>query len=141
MTFRKFDIHNLFSILVLVPCFVALPIIAYEVYKTWYLGNELIWTEGFTSLVVCSGLGAIAGLGIFLRLKWARVIALVLFITGMMIWFVIYTVETDKNAHTPTLTLLLIIYSICICILLFFNGNLMEEENNKEREYPDILDK
>jgi len=38
------------------------------------------------------------------------------------------------------LTLLFMIYGICICVLIFFNGNLMDDEL-KPKEYHDILDK
>lgn len=137
------DTRQLFNILVLVPCFVAVPIIGLEVYNTWYLGKTLVWTAEFTSLSVCAVLGAIAGLGIFLRLKWARIIALVFFITGMLIWFVIFAIEFShrSNGHASTLNLLFLIYGICISILLFFNGDLMDEEFLIEKEYHDILDK
>jgi len=37
--------------------------------------------------------------------------------------------------------LLLLIYGICICILLFFNGDLMNETADLDKDYHDILDK
>ncbi|MFK7949414.1 MAG: hypothetical protein AB8G11_17615 [Saprospiraceae bacterium] len=141
MLSEKLDNLNFFNVLVLVPCFVALPIVGWEVYESWYLDQPLAWTAEFTSMMVCAVLGSIAGLGIFLKLKWARIIALVFFITGMLIWFVIFAVEfSHKGGKAPMLTLLFMIYGICICILIFFNGNLMDDEL-KPREYHDILDK
>jgi hypothetical protein len=140
--FKRLDIQQVFSIIVLVPCFVALPIIGFDIYESWLLGQRLVWSESFTALTVCSFLGSIAGLGIFLRLKWARIIALVLFITGMLIWFIIFAIEfAHRNAHAPALSLLLLIYGICICILLFFNGDLMNETEDLDKDYHDILDK
>ncbi|MFT6149338.1 MAG: hypothetical protein ACJAUH_002029 [Saprospiraceae bacterium] len=140
--FKRLDIQQVFSIIILVPCFVALPIIGYDIYESWIFEKRLIWSESFTSLTICAVLGCVAGLGIFLRLKWARIIALVLFITGMLIWFIIFAIEfSNRNSHTPALSLLLLIYGICICILLFFNGDLMDETADLDKGYHDILDK
>lgn len=140
MLSEKLDNLNVFNVLILVPCFIALPIVGWEVYESWYLEQELVWSAEFTSLAVCAVLGAIAGLGIFMQLKWARIIALVLFITGMLIWFVIFAIEfSHRGGKAPILTLLFMIYGICICILIFINGDYMEDDIRK-KEYPDILD-
>lgn len=140
---KRIDTQDLFNILILVPCFVAVPIVALDIYNSWYLGITLVWTVEFTSLVVCAVLGGIAGLGIFLKLKWARVISLVFFIAGMLIWFVVFAIEFShkSSGHASTLSLLFLIYGICICILLFFNGDFMDDDILIEQEYHDILDK
>ncbi len=140
MLSEKLDNLTVFNVLILVPCFVALPIVGWEVYESWYIGQDLVWSAEFTSLTVCAVLGSIAGIGIFLQLKWARIIALVLFITGMLIWFVIFAIEfSHKGGKAPILTLLFMIYGICICVLIFFNGNYVDN-NVSTKEYKDILD-
>ncbi len=134
------DKQTLTNILILVPCFLGLPIIGYQLYLDWLFENPVIWTESFTFFAICSVLGSIAGFGIFLKLKWARIIALVLFITGIVIWFVILTIEFNNN-RVPSLSWLLLIYGICICILLFYSEKMYDENSYQKRNFDDILDK
>ncbi len=134
------DKQILTNIIILVPCFLGLPIVGYQLYLNWLFETPLIWSESFTFFVICSVLGSIAGLGIFLKLKWARIIALVLFITGIVIWFVILSIEYTNN-RVPILSWLLLIYGICICILLFYSEKMYDEESYRKRNFDDILDR
>jgi len=136
----EMDKQTLSNIIILVPCFLGLPIVGYQLYLNWLFETPLIWSESFTFFVICSVLGSIAGFGIFLKLKWARIIALVLFITGIVIWFVILSIEYTNN-RVPTLSWLLLIYGICISILLLYSEKMYDDESYKKRNFDDILDK
>lgn len=127
MNHKSLYINKLFSALTLMPCFIALPLIGYEIYTKATNGEAIIWNARFMLLVVCAVLGVIAGLGIWMRVKWARIISAVIFITGMVVFLVLFMVYFGKNqANMPTMSLLLLVYGMCICVLLFFNGDTTE---------------
>ena len=48
------DKQTLTNILILVPCFLGLPIIGYQLYLDWLFENPVIWTESFTFFAICS---------------------------------------------------------------------------------------
>ena len=111
MNNKSLYINNLFNFFTLVPCFVAVPLIIYEVYAKTINGESIEWNTGFTLLVACAVLGVIAGIGIWMRIKWARIITAVIFITGMVIFLVFFMIDFGKNqANVQTMSLLLLIY-------------------------------
>lgn len=141
---KAYYINNFFIILTLVPCFVAIPFIGVELFESYQTGQPIVWTEQFTLLVVCSILGAIAGLGILLQNKVAKIITLVIFISGMVIWLVLFFLEYARTSypHAQLLSAALFIYTVCISILLLLNRDLMLvglDENFFQSD--DILDK